>query len=114
MQEKQKVTLYLPPELHRRLKIQAAVDSQAMSAIVERAILLYLEHPEILEQVENAHGQTYQVHACPECSSSVVIRDGELISLKGQPSVLADEELPVKRVQSDSTSHQGEEELVPC
>jgi len=116
MQEKQKVTLYLPPELHRRLKIQAAVDSQPMSAIVERAIHLYLEHPEILEQVEAAYGQTYQVHVCPECTSSVIMREGELVSLKGQPSVLTEEELPVKRVQSESasTSHQGEEELVPC
>ena len=31
MQTKQKVTLYLSPELHRRLKIRSAVDSEPMS-----------------------------------------------------------------------------------
>ncbi len=116
MQEKQKVTLYIPPELHRRLKIQAAVDLQPMSALVERALVFYLEHPEIVEQVEAIHGKTHQVYACPECSTSVVVRDGELVSLKGQPGELPEEELPVNRVPAVNASDagQGEEELVPC
>jgi plasmid stability protein len=48
MQDKQKVTLYLPPGLHRQLKIRAAVDTDSMSAMVERAIVFYLRHPELV------------------------------------------------------------------
>jgi hypothetical protein len=115
MQDKQKVTLYIPPELHRRLKIQAAVDLEPMSAIVERAVAFYLEHPEVLESINDSHGKTYQIHTCPECKSSVVINDGELVSLKNQPTVLSEEALPIERVSNiNRTSQSGEEELVPC
>ncbi|MDJ1177742.1 hypothetical protein PJF56_02575 [Roseofilum sp. BLCC_M91] len=115
MQDKQKVTLYIPPELHRRLKIQAAVDLEPMSAIVERAVSFYLEHPEVVENINDSHGKTYQIHTCPECKSSVVINDGELVALKNQPTVLSEEELPVERVSNlDRPSESGEEELVPC
>lgn len=117
MQDKQKVTLYLPPELHRQLKIRAAVESEPMSAIAERAIVFYLANPELVDEVEAAYGQTHRVYACPDCTGSVVLRDGELVSLKGQPSVIAEQELPVKQVPSKNaggTSQPGEEELVPC
>jgi hypothetical protein len=43
MQNKQKVTLYIPPELHRKLKIKAAVESEPMSSIAERAIVFLPE-----------------------------------------------------------------------
>lgn len=105
MQDKQKVTLYLPPELHRQLKIRAAIESEAMSAIAERAIVFYLSHPEVVDEVEVAYGQTHRVYACPECQSSMIMREGDLVSIKGQPSVLSDRELPVKPI--------SEEELVP-
>lgn len=114
MQDKQKVTLYLPPELHRQLKIRAAVDAEPMSAIAERAIVFYLAHPEVVDEVEAAYGQTHRVYACPDCASSVVLRDGDLVSLKGQPSILADQELSVKPDVHPGTSQPGEEELVPC
>ncbi|MEY3870901.1 MAG: hypothetical protein ACRCT1_08285 [Microcoleaceae cyanobacterium] len=116
MQDKQKVTLYLPPELHRQLKIKAAVDSEPMSALAERAIDFYLGHPDVVEEVEGSFGQTYRVYSCPECTGSVVMRDGELVSLKNQPTVLTDQELPVNAVSSlnASTGSSGEEELVPC
>lgn len=116
MQEKQKVTLYIPPELHRRLKIQAAVASKPMSAIVERAVVLYLDNPEALDRLDASYGRTHQIHVCPECDSSLVVKGGELASLKGQPTVLPEEDLPVKRVKSldASTAQPGEEELVPC
>ncbi|MBW4551644.1 MAG: hypothetical protein KME35_11115 [Aphanocapsa sp. GSE-SYN-MK-11-07L] len=95
MQDKQKVTLYLKPELHRQLKIQAAVDSEPMSEIAERAIGFYLDHPDVIEEVEaSGFGATHQVYACPECSSPMVLRSGELLSLREQPSVL-EEDLPV-------------------
>ncbi len=114
MQDKQKVTLYLPPELHRRLKIRAAVDSEPMSVIAERALNFYMEHPEIVDEANTEYGRTHRVYNCPECESAVVMRDGEIVSLRHQPSVLAQTEgLPVEKVHS-STDQQGEEALVPC
>jgi hypothetical protein len=114
MQEKQKVTLYLPPILHRQLKVKAAIDTDSMSAIVEKAISFYLKHPEAVEEVEASYGKTHQVHICPECDAAMVMRDGEMISLKNQPSVV-DEELPLL---GDSLKVQGnahdQEELIPC
>lgn len=116
MQDKQKVTLYLPPGLHRQLKIRAAVDSESMSGMVERAIVFYLRHPEVVEEVEASYGNSHRVYACPECSSSVVLQDGEMVSLNNQPSILA-EDIPVEKVREEvgsPTGAQGEEELVPC
>lgn len=109
MQDKQKVTLYLPPGLHRQLKIRSAVDSEAMSAIVERAILFYLKHPEVVDELEASYGRTHRVYNCPECDSSLAIQDGELVSLPNQPGIVA-QELPVEEL----TNSQGEEQLVPC
>lgn len=91
MQEKHKVTLYLPPTLHRQLKIRAAVDAEAMSAIAQRAIIFYLSHSELVDEVEAAHGRAHQVYSCPECATSLVVRDGEAIALGEQPGLLDDE-----------------------
>jgi|ERR671933_1129718 len=116
MQDKQKVTLYLPPGLHRQLKIRAAVDSDSMSAMVEKAIVFYLRHPDVVDEVEASYGKTHRVYACPECSSSVVITEGEMVSLKNQPHILA-EDISVEKVREEvgsPTGAQGEEELVPC
>lgn len=116
MQDKQKVTLYLSPELHRQLKIRAAIDSEPMSGIAERALVFYLAHPEVVEEVEEAtKGQTHRVYHCPECTGAVVMREGELVSLKKQPGVLPEESLQVDKVPvSSGTAQQGEEELIPC
>lgn len=116
MQNKQKVTLYLPPQLHRKLKIKAAVESEPMSSIAERAIIFYLNNPELVDEVEASYGQTHRVYTCPECSSSVVMKEGELTALGNQPSILSDDEIPVQPVREvqPSTAHTGEEELVPC
>ena len=84
--------------------------------MVERAIVFYLRHPEVVDEVEASYGKTHQVYTCPECSSSVVLQSGEMVSLENQPSILA-EELPVEKVReevSSRTDSQGEEELVPC
>jgi hypothetical protein len=115
MQDKQKVTLYLPPELHRQLKIRAAVSAEAMSALAEKALIFYLTHPEVVEQLEEAHGQSHRIYNCPECTTPVVLKDGEIVPLGKQPGVIADKELPVKEVQKvGSAGNQGEGELVPC
>lgn len=115
MQDKHKVTLYLPPELHRQLKIRSAVDLEPMSAIAERAIVFYLENPEVIDEVEAAHGQLHRVYNCPSCASSIVIREGEMSPLQEQSSVLADDS-SVERVQGSCSNpdQHDEEELVPC
>lgn len=111
MQVKQKVTFYLSPELHRRLKIRAAIDSEPMSDLAEKAIVFYLNHPEMVEAAEAMHGRTHQVYACPECATSVVVKDGEMTALKGQPAVVNEEQLTVAQV---TPATAGQEQLVPC
>jgi hypothetical protein len=91
MEDKQKVTLYLPPQLHRQLKIRSAVDADSMSNIVERAVEFYLNHSDVVDGVES-HGSTHQVYNCPECEHPVVIRDGAMVAL-GQQSGLLTEDL---------------------
>jgi plasmid stability protein len=96
-QDKQKVTLYLPSDLHRQLKIRAAVDAEAMSAIAEQALSFYLAHADIVAEVEaSVNGSTHQVHNCPECGTSVVLRSGEMVALKNQISILNDDGLKVQ------------------
>lgn len=112
MQAKQKVTLYLSPELHRRLKIRAAIDSEPMSELAERALVFYLAHPEVVEEVEASHGQNHRVYACPECATSVVIREGEMVPLSGQPGVIDKDQVSVPQVPQPGT--EKEEKLVPC
>ncbi len=116
MQDKQKVTLYLPPGLHRQLKIRAAVDSEPMSTLVQKAVIFYLAHPEVVEEMEASHGRNHQVYNCPECTSSVIVKDGELVALSNQPGILGENELSVEKVRevNSGTDAQGEQELVPC
>ena len=116
MQSKQKITLYIPPELHRKLKIKAAIDTESMSALVEKAISFYLLHPEKVEEIEvSSQGKTHQVHFCPECDAAVVVREGKMMSLSSQPGAIAEDiHLNVGREINSSDKSQGEEELVPC
>ena len=113
MQSKQKVTLYIPPELHRKLKIKAAVDVESMSALVEKAIAFYMQFPETVEEVKSSvHGKTHQVHLCPECDAPMVMRNGEMVSLTNQDDVVKDD---ISLVSSQtSSSKPNEEELVTC
>jgi hypothetical protein len=112
MQEKQKVTLYLPPDLHRQLKIQAAVADEPMSSLAQKAIGFYLTHPEMVEQVEDVHGQTHQIHHCPACETAVVLRAGALVGVGAQPTILPEraEDLCLVNPATD----QGEAALIPC
>ncbi len=114
MQEKQKVTLYLPPGLHRQLKIRAAIDSESMSAMVERAVSFYLEHPDRVEEEQFHQGKTHQVHICPECDAAMVMREGQMVSLKERSSVIS-EDFPLEKVTEKITQSETQgEELVPC
>ena len=115
MQEKQKSTLYLPPELHQKLKIRAAVETEPMSAIAERAIDFYLSHPEVVEQVEGEQGHVHQVYICPECSTSLVQRGGKLVSLRNRPGAILDDELTAAPDRGVSDSDEaGKQVLVSC
>jgi len=103
MQDKQKVTLYLSSDLHRQLKIRAAIDQDPMSDLAEKAISFYLSFPEIVETIGIGH--THQVHSCPECTQSLVFKGGELISLCGNHPKLGQ---PIKQ------DAKLDEELVIC
>jgi len=115
MQDKHKVTLYLPPDLHRQLKIRSAVELEAMSAIAERAIEFYLTHSDIVDEIETFHGQSHRIYTCPECVSSLILREGEMVSLREQSGLLPDNDLSLVDAQGCADAgQQGEEELVPC
>ncbi len=113
MQVKQKVTLYLSPELHRRLKIRSAVESEPMSDLAERALVFYLANSELVDEVEASYGKTHRVYSCPSCESSLVLRDGELASLGKQAGVIG-QISSMNELDEDETHPKGEEELVPC
>lgn len=114
MQDKQKVTLYLPPGIHRQLRIRSAIDAESMSAIVERAIDFYLKHPEQVEaEGTTAYGKTHQVHICPECNAALVVRDGQMVSLKNQPSILT-EDFPLDVPDGVPMLPEDDKVLIPC
>ena len=116
MQDKHKVTLYLPPDLHRQLKIRSAVELEAMSAIAERAIEFYLTHSDIVNEIETFYGQSHRIYSCPECVSSLVLRDGEMVALRERSGLLSDAESSTVEIIHDcaDVGQQGEGELVPC
>jgi hypothetical protein len=91
MEEKQKVTLYLTSELHRQLKIKAAVEVETMSTIAERALEVYLQHPDLLELIAEQQGHSHRLYSCPECEHPAIVRDGELVSIAKQPGLLEEE-----------------------
>jgi hypothetical protein len=49
----QKVTLYLPPEVHKQLKIRSSIDQEPMSSLAEQAISFYLTNPETIENIKS-------------------------------------------------------------
>ncbi|TVQ11050.1 MAG: hypothetical protein EA368_06320 [Leptolyngbya sp. DLM2.Bin27] len=116
-QKATKVTLYLPPDLHRQLKIRSAVEGEAMSSIAKRALDFYLAHSDVVaESLESSFGQSHRVHSCPSCASSVVLREGELVEvaqLVGATQKDSLDDAIVPEVATGSGSRE-EEELVVC
>ncbi|HSM83162.1 MAG TPA: hypothetical protein VLS96_15840 [Nodosilinea sp.] len=116
-QKATKVTLYLPPDLHRQLKIRSAVEGEAMSSIAQRALDFYLAHGDVVaESLESSFGQSHRIHSCPSCASAVVLQEGELVEIAqlvgaAQGSVLDDAVVP--EVVAGSGSRE-EGELVVC
>lgn len=120
MKDKQKVTLYIPQDLHRQLKVRAALDSGSMSEIAERAIHFYLNHSEVVDNVEAIHGRSHQIYSCPECETSLVLRDGEAEAVGRQPGLISDglpDSLDLESRQAEAPPESGSvahERLVPC
>ncbi len=120
MSGKNKVTLYIPSDLHRKLKIKAAVESEPMSAIAERAIIFYLSNPHVIGEVESAQGNSHRVYSCPECESDFLLQEGEVVQLNDQPGVIQEDSdlgLPSdidKAVIEAGHERHGREHLVPC
>jgi len=116
-QKATKVTLYLPPDLHRQLKIRSAVEGEAMSSIAKRAIDFYLAHSEVVaESLEASFGQSHRIHSCPACTSPVMLRDGELVEVSqviggSQNSTLTDPGVSEVVISAGSRE---EGELVVC
>jgi hypothetical protein len=111
MQDKQKVTFYLPERLHQQLKIRSAIDGDSMSDLAEKAISFYLAHADIVES--SGIGHTHQTYNCPSCSQTVVLRDGELLAIGGsrtQPSPVSVSSKSGSKASSKSDS--TDEELV--
>jgi hypothetical protein len=117
MQDQQKatkVTLYLPQELHRQLKIRSAVDGEPMSALAERALEFYLSHSDVVEE-HSAYGHTHRVYNCPTCSDSVVMREGNLVPVRDAANASRANELHVDMQEVVAEGSRPEEgQLVPC
>lgn len=102
MQDKQKVTLYMPSDLHRQLKIRSAVDTESMSEIAERALAFYLNHSDVVADVEaSTCGHTHRVYDCPSCSTAVVIQSDQLVPVNQESAILIDCDLSLTPSQLD-------------
>jgi hypothetical protein len=80
-----------------------------MSAIAERAIVFYLTHSDVVDEVEMSQGQAHRLYSCPQCSSPLVIKEGELSAVGNSQGVLLEGDSIVS-----GSDQQDEEELVPC
>lgn len=111
-ESKQKVTLYVSPQLHRRLKISSAAQMESMSALTERAVSFYLAHADL---VDGTLGSTHQVHQCPACENSFVLRDGrpQLLPTAG---ILDDTDAvaEVSTFTAEESDDRRRDELVTC
>ncbi|XGB42648.1 MAG: hypothetical protein LVS60_02005 [Nodosilinea sp. LVE1205-7] len=112
-----KVTLYLPSETHRQLKIYSAVEGEAMSAIAQRAIDFYLANADlVVNGLHGSCGQTHQIYNCPCCTSALVLKDTalvEVVQLSSCSDSLILSDSPISPMAVDSNQF-GEGELVVC
>jgi hypothetical protein len=115
-QKSAKVTLYLPHDLHRQLKIRSAVEGEAMSSIAKRAIDFYLANPGVVED-SSAFGHTHVIYNCPSCSTSVVLHQGELVEVSRVSCSDVDDTLVGTAEMASMTVSSGQKdegELVVC
>ena len=77
-----KVTLYLPSETHRQLKIHSAIEGEAMSSIAQRAIDFYLSKSDlVINGLQDSKGQTHRIYDCPCCTAPLVLKDTALVEV---------------------------------
>lgn len=65
-ENKQKVTLYIPPDLHRKLKIKAAIDADVMSSLVEKAVSYYIDGCDAIDEIPSTREKIPGVEFAPE------------------------------------------------
>ncbi len=120
MSAKQKVTLYIPDDLHRQFKVRSAVDGETMSSIARRAIEFYLDHADVVESSSEDSGaqlgQTHRIHTCPNCTALVALQDGRLSLIQAHSKQCYEDMTGLERmVELGSESRSpDEEELVSC
>ncbi len=91
-----KVTLYLSPEVHSQLKVQSALEDESMSTLAEKALVFFLENPDV---VEERQGQTHRLYPCPACETPLVFKDGSLDRIPSPVGmILKDPEIDPLRV----------------
>jgi hypothetical protein len=118
-QKATKVTLYLPPDLHRQLKIRSAVEGEAMSSIAKRAIDFYLANSDLVEEdLGTVHGHAHRIYDCPSCATPVVVHQGELVEIarmaaSGTTTVSALDHAEISEMMAHPGAL-GEGELVVC
>ncbi len=93
-QKATKVTLYLPPELHRQLRICSAVEGEAMSSIAKRAIDFYLAHSDLV-MVRDGELIELARRAALTGSSEVILNDADLPERVGTPESREESKLVV-------------------
>ncbi len=116
MSAKQKVTLYIPDDLHRQFKIRSAVDGETMSSIAQRAIEFYIGHADVIESSGKLQGQTHRIHSCPQCDASVALREDGLTLIRDHVGKESEELIDLDRIvelNSDACSP-DEGELITC
>ncbi len=89
MKNKQKFIIYVPSEIHKLPKISAFTEEESTPFIVEKSVDTYLKHSSEIKELENLnYRKSHQVYFCPECETTVVINDKQILSLKNQSDVI--------------------------
>lgn len=122
MSAKQKVTLYIPDDLHRQFKIRSAVDGETMSSIAQRAIEFYIGHADVVEGSGKVQGQTHRIHSCPQCDAPVAVREDGLVLMQHHAHEGSEELIDLDRIvemnsdacSSDDACSPDEGELITC
>ena len=84
-----------------------------MSALAQKALVFFLEHPEVVDSLDAVSGHAHQVYSCPSCETQTVVRDGELVAV-GHSSEALEGDL-VEQVNAGlEQSSESEEDLVTC
>jgi len=76
-----------------------------------------LTHSDVVDEVEVSHGQANKIYDCPHCSSSLLLREGEMAVVGDRRSVLLEESVSTSSTLSEAhicSDQRDEGELVIC